>query len=211
VHVAELWRFPVKSFRGERLEEAEVREDGIPGDRAFFVRGGDGRKISARTKPKLLGLAAETGPNGDPLVDGRAWDDPATAAAVREAAGDGATLVRAESGHLHDDTPLLVATDGGIAAFGRDGRRLRPNIVIGGVEGLAEREWPGRSLRLGEIEVAVPRLRNRCAITTVDPDTLEIDPDVLRDINTRFGGLVALDGVVTRPGRIALGDPVELI
>jgi uncharacterized protein len=211
VHVAELWRFPVKSFRGERLEEAEVREDGIPGDRAFFVRGPDGRKISARTKPRLLGLSATTGPDGEILVDGRAHDDPATAAAVREIAGEEAVLVPAEGGHLHDDTPLLVATDGAVAVWGGDVRRLRPNIVVAGVEGLAEREWPGRSLRIGEIEVAVPRLRDRCAITTVDPDTLAIDPDVLRDINTRFDGDIALDGLVTRPGHVAVGDPVELI
>jgi uncharacterized protein YcbX len=211
VHVAELWRFPVKSFRGERLETAEVREDGIPGDRGYYVRGADGRKISARTKPALLGLAATLGPDGEPLVDGRRWDDPATAAAVREAAGDSATLVPAEGGHLHDDTPLLVATDGAVAVWGGDVRRLRPNIVIAGVEGLAEREWPGRSLRIGEIEVAVPRLRERCAITTVDPDTLEIDPDILRDINTRFDGDIALDGLVTRPGRIAVGDAVEVV
>jgi len=46
-----------------------------------------------------------------------------------------------------DVPPLLVATDGASAVFGHDPRRLRPNIVIGGVDGLSEREWPGACLR----------------------------------------------------------------
>jgi len=41
---------------------------------------------------------------------------------------------------------MLVATDGRHRAFGYDGRRLRPNIGVGGVEGLAERDWPGKAL-----------------------------------------------------------------
>jgi uncharacterized protein YcbX len=48
-----------------------------------------------------------------------------------------------------------VATDGAIQALGVDGWRLRPNIVVGGVDGLAEREWPGRRLRIGEVVIAV--------------------------------------------------------
>ena len=42
-----------------------------------------------------------------------------------------------------DVLPLLVATDGAIAAFGRDRRRLRPNLVVGETDGLDERQWPG--------------------------------------------------------------------
>ena len=71
------------------------------------------------------------------------WDSPEVAAEVADIAGPGAKLVRYDGIERFDVLPLLVATDGAIAAFGHDGRRLRPNIVIGGVEGLAEREWPG--------------------------------------------------------------------
>ena len=49
-----------------------------------------------------------------------------------------------------DVLPLLVATDGAVKAFGRDVRRLRPNILIGGVEGLAEFEWEGAELHIGD-------------------------------------------------------------
>jgi uncharacterized protein len=57
--------------------------------------------------------------------------------------------------------PLLVATDGAIAAFGHDLRRVRPNIVIGGVKGLTGREWPGGCLRRGEVLISVRDLRLR--------------------------------------------------
>lgn len=48
-------------------------------------------------------------------------------------------------------------------------------------------------------------------MTTVDPDTLERDPEVLRDIGRRFGGRLALNASVVRGGRIAVGDDVRLL
>jgi hypothetical protein len=104
-----------------------------------------------------------------------------------------------------------LGTDGAFAELGIDHRRLRPNIVVGGVDGLAERQWPGRRLRIGPAIVEVAKLRARCVMTTYDPDTLEQDVTVLRRIASRFGGTMALDCGVVRGGRIAVGDPVELL
>jgi hypothetical protein len=88
---------------------------------------------------------------------------------------------------------------------------LRPNLVISGVEGLAERQWPGAILRLPEAEVALADLRRRCVMTTYDPETAEQDPQVLRDIVRRFGGQLCLDAAVTRAGRIEVGQRVDLV
>ena len=99
--------------------------------------------VTSRSRPKLLGLHAILGPDGEPLVEDRPWTDPWVAGAVEAAAGPGARLVRSEGLARFDILPLLVATDGAVAAFGHDRRRLRPNLVIGGVEGLAERDWEG--------------------------------------------------------------------
>ena len=52
-----------------------------------------------------------------------------------------------------------------------DGGRLRLNIVIGGVEGLAERSGPALCLRIGDVIIWTQDLRGRCIITTFDPDT----------------------------------------
>src|SRR2546421_11215766 len=148
MHVAELWRFPVKSMRGERLPTARLTEDGVEGDRIVHVRGRH-NVLTARTRYKLLGLSATTGPDGEPLVDGRPWDHPRTVAAIKEAAGPDAEPVRYTGPERFDVLPLLVATDGAVEALGHDGRRLRPNVVIAGVPGLAERDWPGKALRSG--------------------------------------------------------------
>ena len=213
VHVAELWRYPVKSLAGERLEAVDVGPDGFPGDRVMRVEDPSGKPITARTKPELLGLRASV--NGDarfPLVDGRPWDSAAVGAAVAGAAGDGARLVPAPAGQrVFDESPLLVATDGAIEALGYDGRRFRPNIVVAGVSGMAEREWDGRRLRIGAAQIDLGHLCERCVLTTFQPDTREQDPDVLRRVNAELGGLFARNCWVVAPGRIAVGDAVELL
>jgi hypothetical protein len=145
------------------------------------------------------------------LINGHPWDGSEALALVKRAAGDDAWLEASDADVRFDILPLLVATDGAVAAFGRDVRRLRPNILIGGVDGLAEREWPGAELHIGSLVIRLDSLRTRCPMTTVDPDTLERDPEVLRDIGRRFGGRLALNADVARPGRIAVGDPVTLV
>ena len=212
MHVAELWRFPVKSLAGERLESAEVSPEGIAGDRrVIVVDGTSGRIMTARKHPKLLSLRAALGPDGEALIDGRPWTDSASARAVQAAAGENARLLAWDGPERFDVLPLLVATDGAIAALGHDGRRLRPNIVVGGVDGLAERDWPGRRLRIGAVVLHLAKLRGRCVMTTYDPDTQEQDHGVLRRIVKEFDGQMALDTAVERGGRIAAGDPVELL
>jgi hypothetical protein len=98
-----------------------------------------------------------------------------------------------------------------IAAFGYDGRRLRPNLVIGGVTGLDERTWPGRSLRIADTTIALADLRARCVMTTFDPDTLEQDHEVMQFIVDRFNGTMALNAQVASGGQIHVGDRVELL
>ena len=191
---------------GEPLQVADVRETGIVGDRVVQVVNAVGRTVSARTKPKLLGYHAMLGADGEPLVDGKPWRE----IDVRNAAGADARLVRHDGVDRFDILPLLVATDGAIAAFGYDGRRLRPNIVIGGVNGLDERRWEGKTLRAGDVIIGIQDLRERCIMTTFDPDTLAQDVDVLRKIQREFGGLLALNCSVVKPGRLAVGDVVEV-
>ena len=198
--VAQLWRYPVKSMAGEPLREAEVRLDGLRGDRVVHVRDARG-VVTSRSRPELLSRKATLGPDGEPLIDGRPWtsvDLP------------GLRLVRDDTTERFDILPLLVATDGAIAAFGHDGRRLRPNIVIGGVDGLAERDWVGKSRRIGQVVIRLADLRERCIMTTFDPDTQEQDVNVLRKIRRDFGGRLALNASVETEGIIRRGDSVEL-
>ena len=211
LRVAELWRYPVKSLAGERLEATELTVMGIPGDRVVQVWDDRDMVLTARTHPRLLGLRATLGSDGEPLVNGLPWTVPEVADAIRAAAGPTARLVRDDSPERFDVLPLLVATDGVIGHLGVDRRRFRPNILIEGVEGLAERAWRGRQLRIGEAVIGVKTRRGRCVMTTYDPDTLAQDPSVLRRVVRELGGRLGLDCDVIQGGRLAVGDHVDLL
>jgi len=207
--VSKLWRYPVKSLAGEELRTAILTVNGFDGDRIVYVRGPEGVRTSRRHF-KLLGLTGTLDASGRALIDGHPWDSAEALALVRRAAGNDAWLEAADHERAFDVLPLLIATDGAVDAFGRDVRRLRPNILIGGVDGLDEFEWPGATVRIGGVAIRLDSRRGRCPMTTVDPDTLERDPEVLRDIGRRFGGRLALNADVIRGGTITVGDQVTL-
>lgn len=211
MHIAKLWRYPVKSMGGERLTETAVGVQGIPGDRGIYVVDDRGEIISARTKPQLLRHRATIDAAGDVLVDGRPWQSPEVAAAVREAAGPGVRLVAAGGPERFDILPLLVVTDGALAAYRYDHRRLRPNVVVGGVSGLTERGWEGRQLAVGEAILGLADLRGRCVMTTFDPDTAEQDVEPFLHVRRAFGGTFALNAWAGRAGHLAVGDEVRLL
>jgi MOSC domain-containing protein len=211
VRVSELWRYPVKSMGGEQLMEAELGPEGIPGDRLVHVEDQRGRVVTSRSKPRLLLHHATLGPDGAPRVDGRHWTASDVAKDVERAAGADARLVRDEGLDRFDVLPLLVATDGAIASLGYDRRRFRPNILLGDVPGLAERDWEGGELHIGEAVIGIVSLRQRCIMTTFDPDTAEQDVDVLLRIHRELGGSLALNCEVLRPGKIRIGDAVKVL
>ena len=69
--------------------------------------------------------------------------------------------------------------------------------------------YPVKSLRGEQLESVEVGLDG--VMTTFDPDTLEQDPSVLRRVVSSFAGSVALDCWVETPGRIAVGDVVEVV
>jgi uncharacterized protein YcbX len=209
MHVAEIWRYPVKTMAGEQLPRARIGALGVEGDRVVHVEDAQCRVITSRSHPRFLGHKGSLGPDGSPLVDGQLWNSSKVAALVIDIVGPGAKLVKYDGADRFDVLPLLVATDGSIAAFGRDRRRLRPNIVVGGVEGLSEREWPGGHLRIGHVRIGVQDLRSRCIMTSFDPDTLVQEKDITRDIYRRFNGKLALNCFIIKGGELAVGDDVE--
>jgi uncharacterized protein len=172
--VTELWRYPVKSMAGEMLERAQLGPLGIEGDRVVHVEDSDGRVVTSRSHPRFLGHRGVPGPNGEPLVDGNPWNATEETTAIVDVAGPGARLVRYDGVERPDVVPLLVATDGAIAASGHDRRRLRPNIVAGGEEGLSEQEWPEAYLHIGKVVIGIQDLRLEPATSHGDRTGAEI-------------------------------------
>jgi uncharacterized protein YcbX len=211
VWVQEIWRYPVKSMAGEPLEAADLTDAGVVGDRTVQAHNAAGRIVTARTRPLLLRHRATLGTDNVVLVDGVPWTSADVARDVEAAGGAGSRLVQSNQDDRFDILPLLVATDGMLAAVGYDRRRFRPNLVIGGVPGLAERQWEGARLRIGPVMIGMDDLRERCIMTTFDPDSGEQDLGVLRRVQKEFMGRLGLNSYVVAPGRISVGDVVVLL
>ena len=127
--ITEIWRYPVKSMAGERLLRADFGPMGIAGDRVVHVEDARGRVVTSRTHPRLLSHKGSIGEDAGVMIDGRPWDGPVASTDVIAIAGSGARLVRDDSADRFDVLPLLVATDGAIAAFGHDRREAVPSTA----------------------------------------------------------------------------------
>ena len=212
MHVSEIWRYPVKSLKGERLQETEITKLGIPGDRQIAViRTLNGRFLTSRSRPKLLGLQGSINANGVPTINGYLWNSPEALELVHEAAGESVTLQQIPPPQAFDILPLLIATDGAARYLNIDHRRLRPNILLADVPELEERKWPGRVIAIGDVRIHAEKLRDRCIMTTFDPDTQVQDPSVLLRIVRELDGSTALDSSVITPGKIRVGDAAEIL
>ena len=187
--VAELWRYPVKSMRGERLAETPVAMSGFPGDRRLALASGD-RLVTARHDRRLL-------------------NQPSTRR------GDFADDVIEEPAGVFDHHPLLLVSLAGVAALARiagrevDHRRFRANVYLDGLAPEEERRWPGRRLRLGSALLHAVELCERCVVATLHPDTLEEAPDLLRVLMAARGGMLGVYCRVVEPGSVATGDACE--
>lgn len=210
--VSEIWRYPVKSLKGERLKETEITSLGIPGDRQIAViRTLNGRFLTSRSRPKLLGLQGSINADGVPTINGHLWNSSEALQFVHEAAGEAVTLQQIPPPQAFDILPLLVATDGAARYLNIDHRRLRPNILLADVPELEERNWPGRTIAIGDVRIHAEKLRDRCVMTTFDPDTQVQDPSVLLRIVRELDGSTALDSSVIAEGTIRVGDPAYIV
>ncbi len=212
MHVAEIWRYPVKSLKGERLDGTEITRHGIPHDRQVAViREINERYLTSRTRPKLLSLQGSLGLDGAPAINGHRWSSPEALRLVQEAAVEPVTLEMIPPPLAFDILPLLVATDGAARYLNIDHRRLRPNILLADVPELEERSWPGKILAIGDVRIQLVKLRERCVMTTFDPDTQAQDPTVLQRIIHELDGTTALDSSVLAEGMIHVGDQARIL
>ncbi len=141
-HIAELWRYPVKSMRGEQVDQLDLLPDGIAHDRRYAFES----SAAPRGKPLLSGaerarmlLSNATVRNGlthvrTPLGQDFAIDDPALLAALELTPGT-LHLVRSTK-PLTDVRPIALLSTETVAELSRelahpvDARRFRANIVL---------------------------------------------------------------------------------
>ena len=232
MRVAELWRYPVKSLQGERLESARVGSEGVEGDRRFAIHDVEtGLGLTARREPALLYGSARLLDGGGEveitLPDGSVVrDDDALPAwlgrPVRLARADGGADLRFENpvdfedesgpwtrfgggdGPFHDSSSVRVSLVSTATIGDWDRRRFRSNVLL---EGGGEDELAGCSVALGEVGLEVGEQIKRCVMTTrAQPDGIERDLDVLRTIAREREALLAVGALVSRPGTVRVGD-----
>ena len=254
--VDSLWRYPVKSMRGEELDELFASFAGIYGDRLFAFRSSASPKgfpyFTAREQTKLLQYlprfrypekaarpvnlseAESMGANpvsADPselmvdveTPDGRtlAIDDSALMTMVRANIDEKhqLTLMRSERA-MTDCRPFSMFSLqsarqlAGETGTPMDKRRFRANVYVDltSAQGFAENEFVGRSLRLGpKVVVTILERDPRCMMITLDPETGEKTPAILKKVAQAHDGMAGVYGAVMVEGMLHKGDPIEVV
>src|SRR5881275_2994741 len=251
-----LWRYPVKSMRGEELDEAFASFSGIYGDRLFAFESSASPKgfpyLTAREQQRLLQYhphfrnpdkaarpinlteAEKMGANpvwadfAELMVDvetpdGKtlAVDDPALIDMIRADIDQKhqLTLMRSERA-LTDCRPVSLfalqsarqlAEETGTPI---DKRRFRANLYadLTSGSGFAENDFVSHSLRIGpKVVVRILERDARCVMITLDPDTTEKTPEILKKVAQAHEGMAGVYGAVMMEGIVRKGDPVEVL
>jgi uncharacterized protein YcbX len=233
MRVLELWRYPVKSLGGERLDEAHITAQGIEGDRGFALFDLDtGFGLTARRTPELLYASARVVGDSVEVVlpDGSvAADDDVLSqwlgrsVELRSATQQEQRTYENPDDFEHEDTSNWSPWNGARGAFhdlsrarvslvstgtigAWDPRRFRANLLLGGD---GEDAWVGGRLAAGDAVLDVQEQIDRCVMTTrPQPGGIERDLDVLRTIRRERGGFLAIGALVERGGTVRVGDDV---
>ncbi len=256
--IESLWRYPVKSMRGEELQEAFVGFPGVYGDRLYAFRSSaapkgfpylTGREQEAMllyrptyrhpertTKPDNLAEAEAIAPGLTPMYADRSdlmvdvetpagerfpIDDPRLISILREGIRDTHELTLLRSDRAMTDcrpvsiisiqTARQVSKESGIDV---DKRRFRANVYVELESGNAfgEDDFVGRTLRIGaKTAIAVIDRDPRCKMITLDPDTAQQNPEVMRRVAREHGGKAGVYGAVLIEGTIRPGDEIALL
>jgi len=216
--VREVWRYPVKSMAGERLESCMVTDAGLEGDRrwAFIDHSPerDGKWFNIKQHAPLMTYRARLVDGSPDLVapDGSSVALDGDLVHKFEAEGQRPLELRELPGANFDDSHVLIVNLASVEAFALeagmpiDHRRFRANLYVDGVEPEEELRWLGRVIRAGDAELEVTDRCERCKVITMDPDTTEATPALLRLLVERHDERFGVYCRVVRPGRVAVGD-----
>ncbi|WP_238996712.1 MOSC domain-containing protein [Paenibacillus pinistramenti] len=233
--IREISRYPVKSLGGETLDMCEIESYGLQGDRICSFRDetkqGWGQFVTARNTPAMLNYKASFQEDRGIRVtapDGRimGWDEEL----LQEIQGmvkKPISMSRLMEPHPEaehssllsvDGASVLLVTDASLRKLEQlwgkpvDQRRFRGNFVIDlNDDSLFEGDWIGRQLDIGGARLQVDSFCERCVFITIDPDSQEKDPSLLRKVYEDFGLHFGVYASVVRTGTVRTGDEVTLV
>jgi uncharacterized protein YcbX len=234
-HVEALFRYPVKSMRGEPLDAVNLGWHGIDGDRRFAFRRMDDRGgfpwLTASKFPDLICFAPcrrEDGDSGDLPTHVRTPDGEEMpifsedlAAEVRRRYGAPVQMMQLRHGIFDDASISVIASDtvheiGRLAGVSPDVRRFRPNVLVRLLRPapFQEDEWLGSALSFGDGNdapiIAATMHDVRCSMLNLDPDSADSAPEMMKAVVRANQNNAGIYGTVIRTGRLAVGQTVTL-
>jgi uncharacterized protein YcbX len=234
-HVEAIFRYPVKSMAGERLEVASLGWHGLDGDRRLAFRRIDDRGgfpwLTAGKLPDLLLYAPLRGEDNAPddlpahvrTPDGEELPvfGEALAAEVGRRHGAPVEMMRLNHGIFDEAAISVIALDtvreiGRLAGRSPDVRRFRPNVVVRLLRSVPfqEDEWVGGVLSFGDGDdapaITVTMRDVRCSMVNLDPDSASPAPEVLKAVVRANQNNAGIYGAVARIGRLAVGQTTIL-
>jgi uncharacterized protein YcbX len=232
--VEAIFRYPVKSMGGERLEVADLGWHGFEGDRRLaFRRIGDRSGMPCLTASKLPDLLlftpqSEDGAQGDlpayiRTPDGREMTvfGEDLAAEVGRRYGAPVEMMQLRNGIFDEASISVIALDtvreiGRLADRTLDMRRFRPNVVVRTLRSgpFQEDEWVGGVLSFGEGDhapaISVTMRDLRCSMVNLDPDSASPAPEVMKAVVRANQNNAGIYGAVIRTGQLAVGQTIFL-
>lgn len=234
-HVEAIFRYPVKSMAGERLEAAHLGWYGLEGDRRLALRRIDNHSgmpwLTASKLPDLVLFVPQRSsdsaegdlPTHIRTPDGN--DMPVfgedLAREIERRYGAPVEMMQLRHGIFDEACISVIASDtvheiGRLAGRSLDVRRFRPNLVVRLLRSgpFQEDQWLGGVLSFGEGDnapsVAVTTRDERCAMVNLDPDSAHPAPEVMKAIVRVNQNHAGIYGAVTRTGPVATGQTVFL-
>lgn len=216
--ISEIWRYPVKSMAGEKLDSCLVTETGLDGDRRWALVDGvpnrHGKLYTSTEDARLMTYRARLSSQGVEVVtqagEKRRLDDHFVAELAAAVARP--LTLRDQAGNNFDDSHVLVVNLATVAAFALeagaeiDRRRFRANFYVDGLEAEEEMRWLGRRIRVGSAVLEVVKRCERCAVISRDPDTTLASPELLRLLAQTSDTCMGVYCRVETPGSVTTGD-----
>jgi hypothetical protein len=195
------YRYPERTIKPSNLAEAEALGSGVT-------------PVYADLSDLMVDI--ET-PSGDQL----AIDDPRLASMLRNGIRDTHELRLLRSHRaMTDCRPVSIFSIQTVRQLSVklgidvDKRRFRANLYVDleSGRGFGEDEFVGRTLRIGaRAVIAVVKRDSRCKISTLDPDTAQPNPEVMRHLAREHEGQAGIYGAVLMEGTIRPGDEIALL
>ena len=233
-NVESLWRYPVKSMRGEELDEIFIDAAGVRGDRMFAFRSAAAPEsfpyFTAREQRQMLRYRPRVphGPTAASAIEVKtptgetlAIDDPVLVEQLRSGIDERhqVTLMRSDR-PLTDAQPVSLISLQTVRKLSEeisastDKRQFRANIYLDlpASDGFAENAFVGRSLGIGrDVVLSIAERDTRCMMITIHPDTAEKTPALLKQVVRHHDGTAGVYASVARGGAVRRGDAIELL